>query len=153
MRSSLASRVLLTTVRIEAVVKDFSRAVKAASPRGPAVMCTAGLILVISLAPRSATATYNANISGTPVSLLTYPSGLMLLNLSNQPTSNGSCNAGYFELDPPSYAGADVANDAAFNRMYARAMSAFTTGTQITVGYDNAGTCGVSGYIRIYRIG
>ena len=105
------------------------------------------LLSLVVMLPRSATAAYDANIIGTVTWLATSPSGLSLLILSDQPTSNGSCNAGYF--DPPSSPGADVVSDAAFNRMYARALSAFTAGTPINVGHDNSGTCGAGGYIRV----
>src|SRR5262249_34965279 len=110
-------------------------------------------LLFAVAAPLSGYATYNANLLGTVTYVMTYPNGQMLLILNNQPTSNGPCTAGYFELDPPTIAGADVVNDAAFNRMYARALAAFASGVPVNIGYDNAGTCGANGYIRIYRIG
>jgi len=72
---------------------------------------------------------------------------MLLFKLTNQPTSNGSCDADFFELEPSA-----TANDAAFNRMYARLAQAYATGESVNVGFDNAG-CGTSGYIRVYRIG
>ena len=44
-------------------------------------------------------------------------------------------------------------NDAAYSRMYARLAQAYATGESVNIGYDNAGNCGGSGYIRVYRVG
>ena len=44
-------------------------------------------------------AAYNSNLAGVVTSIATYPNGLLLFSLGNQPTSNGSCNATNFELD------------------------------------------------------
>jgi hypothetical protein len=73
-----------------------------------------------------------------------------MFSLDTQPTSNGSCAAAFFELDP-----ASTPNDpaAAFNRMYARLLEAYTLGQPVNIGYDNAGNCSVLGYITTYRIG
>jgi hypothetical protein len=154
MRKTLTFLVLLPIGRTQAALKEFLRSVNGGTARGRVMIWPiAALILAISLAPKSATATYNANITGTVTWVSTYTSGAMLLILSDQPSSNGTCNPAFFELDPPTVAGADVVNDAAFNRMYARALTSYTTGNSVNIGYDNSGTCGVSGYIRIYRIG
>jgi hypothetical protein len=101
----------------------------------------------------TADATYNANLTGTVASLVTYDNGEVLVALSNQPASNGSCSAIFFELDPPAIGGSTVANDAAFNRMYARLVQAYTAGQPVNLGFDNAGNCAASGYIRVYRVG
>ena len=120
-----------------------ARLVKAAMT--PAV----GTLLLIS----SAHATYNTNTQGTVTNLMTYTSGALLFILNNQPASNGSCNAAYFELDMPGSNSGDPINDAAFNRMYARLLAAYSLGESVNVGYDDAGNCGGNGYIRVYRIG
>jgi hypothetical protein len=54
---------------------------------------------------------------------MTYTTGIVLFTLANQPTSNGSCNAVYFELDPST-----VVSDTAFDRMDARLAQAYATG-------------------------
>jgi len=109
--------------------------------------------LIVLLFSSASHATYNTNLSGTVAAIITYASGGLLFVLSNQPSSNGSCNAQYFELDPPTYSGSDVVNDAAYSRMYARLAQAYATGEAVNIGYDNAGNCGGSGYIRVYRVG
>jgi hypothetical protein len=109
--------------------------------------------LVVLLFSSASHATYNTNLYGTVAALMTYASGGLLFALSNQPSTNGTCNAQLFELDPPNYAGSDVVNDAAFSRMYARLAQAYATGESVEIGYDNAGNCGGSGYIRVYRVG
>jgi hypothetical protein len=101
----------------------------------------------------TADATYNANLSGTVVSFATYDNGEILVILSNQPTSNGSCSATFFELDPPEVGGSTVVNDAAFDRMTARLALAYAAGQPVTLGYDNASNCAAGGYIRVYRVG
>jgi hypothetical protein len=123
-----------------------SRAWRARTVRACAIL--SGLLLF-----SQAHAAYNYNMQGTVESLHTYTAGLVLIILSNQPTANGGCNASYFELDPPGVTGADTVNDAAFNRMYARVAQAYATGEQVNIGFDNTGTCGAWGYIRVYEIG
>lgn len=78
-------------------------------------------------------ATYNANIVGGMVSILTYNDGMLLFTIANQPTANGSCNAIFFELDP-----VDATDDAAFNRRYARLAQAYAMGEQVNIGFDDA---------------
>ncbi|SRR5258708_37964151 len=109
--------------------------------------------VIVLLFSSASHATYNTNLIGTVAGIMTYASGGLLFALSNQPSTNGSCNAQFFELDPPTYAGSDVVNDAAFSRMYARLAQAYATGESVNIGYDNAGNCGGSGYIRVYRVG
>jgi hypothetical protein len=111
-----------------------------------AELIAAAAILLIT-AP-AAIADYNANLVGTVASINTYLDGTLLFTLTNQPTSNGACNAAYFELDPASTSG-----DAAFNRMYARLAQAYATAEAASIGFDNSGGCGAWGYIRVYRIG
>jgi hypothetical protein len=109
--------------------------------------------IIVLLFSSASHATYNTNLIGTVAAIMTYTTGGLLFALSNQPSSNGSCNAQFFELDPPTYPGSDVVNDAAYSRMYARLAQAYATGESVNIGYDNAGNCGGSGYIRVYRIG
>ena len=73
--------------------------------------------LVLLLSAKMACAAYNTNLIGTVVVVATYASGGLLFALTNQPATNGTCNAQFFELDPPGYPGSDAANDAAFSRM------------------------------------
>ena len=79
---------------------------------------------------------------------MTYPSGILFFSLTNQPSSNGICNATYFELDV-----SDAIDETAFNRMYARLAMAYALGEQINIGFDNSANCGTGGYIQVYRIG
>jgi hypothetical protein len=109
--------------------------------------------LIVLLFSSTSHATYNTNLIGTVAAIMTYPTGGLLFAMSNQPSTNGTCNAQFFELDPPTYPGSDVVNDAAFSRMYARLAQAYATGESVNIGYDNAGNCGGSGYIRVYRVG
>jgi hypothetical protein len=92
-------------------------------------------------------ATYNSNMTGVPISVMTYEGGLVLFILANQPSSNGSCNASYFEIDPANN------SDAVLGRMYARLLVAYTQQSAVNIGYDNTGACGTNGYIHVYRVG
>jgi hypothetical protein len=57
--------------------------------------------LIVLLYSSTSHATYNTNLIGTVAAIMTYASGGLLFALSNQPSSNGTCNAQFFELDPP----------------------------------------------------
>jgi hypothetical protein len=111
----------------------------------------------ITLACMPSHAAYNANLTGFVTQILTYPSGVILFALNNQPTSNGSCNPQFFELDapvpPPPPAVPNPGADAILNRMYARLLQAYTLGQAVNVGYDDAGNCAPAGNITVYRIG
>jgi hypothetical protein len=87
----------------------------------------------------TASASYNSNIGGTPTSVIPYEGGMVLFILDSQRTSNGACNAGYFEID--------LANntDAVLARMYARLLVAYTQQQPVQIGYDYSGACGSSG--------
>jgi hypothetical protein len=108
-----------------------------------ALMTTLLSIVVMS----SASATYNSNIGGMPTSVISYEAGTVLFILDSQPTSNGACNAGYFEIDPAN------SSDAVVARMYARLLVAYTQQQGVQIGYDNTGACGALGYIHVYRVG
>jgi len=110
------------------------------------------LYSLIAVACLPAHAAYNANLSGNVTQILTYNSGIILFSLDNQPTSNGSCAPQFFELDP-AVSGTDAAGIAAFNRMYARLLEAYTLGQPVNAGFDNTANCGAMGYITTYRIG
>jgi hypothetical protein len=95
----------------------------------------------------TAGATYNSNIVGTPTSVIAYEGGNILFTLDTQPTSNGVCDAGYFEID--------LANntDAVLDRMYKRLLIAYTQKQPVQIGYDNSDTCGSFHHIHVYRVG
>ena len=93
-----------------------------------------------------ASATYNSNIVGRVTDLIAYENGSVLFVLDTQPTSNGVCDARYFEIDPTD------SSDAVLDRMYKRLLVAYTSGP-IQIGYDNSGDCGVLHYIHVYRVG
>ena len=95
----------------------------------------------------TAGAGYNANLTGTVTYLSQYEGGIFLFELSNQPSSNGSCNATQFEIDPANN------TDAVMARMYARLVAAYYAQQPIGIGYDNAGSCGTNGYIHVYVVG
>jgi len=104
--------------------------------------------IVIALAltlSSSSFAGYNANLSGKIVNVLTYPNGLVLIHLDNQPTTHPVCTPTYFAI------GTDVPSQGA-NRMLSRLLTAYTTKEVIKIGYDSAGGCADT-YIRIHRIG
>ena len=123
--------------------------------RGPVWKLLACVGITLSCMPSHAA--YNANLTGFVTQILTYPSGVILFSLNNQPTSNGACNAQFFELDepvpPPPPAPPNPGPDAILNRMYARLLQAYTLGQAVNVGYDDAATCAPGGYITVYRIG
>jgi len=102
-----------------------------------------GIILLI--ASISASAGYDKNLEGTITHIYTYPTGLVLFKLSNQPSSHPGCNPVYFAI------ATDVAESAA-NRMYSRLLTLHTTKTKAYIGYDSQGSCGNS-YIRVHNIG
>jgi len=106
----------------------------------------ASLAAIFFVAPAVTFATYDANLTGIADSVYTYPSGLVLIHLANQPASHPSCNAGYFAVDP----GSMDAN--AMNRMFARLMTAYAVQQPINIGYDSQGDC-TDGYIHVWRIG
>ena len=123
------------------------------SPGRSLLSAAAALVALVSMPSHAA---YNANLSGNVTQILTYNSGIVMFSLDTQPTSNGSCAAAFFELDPastPNDPAAAVGYAAAFNRMYARLLEAYTLGQPVNIGYDNAGNCSVLGYITTYRIG
>jgi hypothetical protein len=95
----------------------------------------------------TADAYYNTNLTGTVTYLSQYEGGIFMFELSNQPASNGSCTATQFEIDPANN------TDAVLARMYARLVAAYYTQQPITIGYDNAGSCGTNGYIHVYVVG
>ena len=95
--------------------------------------------------PAVAHATYNANISGVIVSVVTYDDGLVLFTLQNQPTAHPGCNPNYFAIDP-------ALNPDIKAMLLSRALVAKSSGETLFIGYDGQGSC-VSGYIRVHRIG
>lgn len=101
-------------------------------------------VLLIGMAG-SARAGYNDNMAGVVSYLFTYPDGVILFKLNNQPTSHPVCNPAYFAIST------DVA-DVAANRMFSRLLAAYKTGETINIGFDNAGGCANS-YIRVHRVG
>jgi hypothetical protein len=73
------------------------------------------IVIVSLICASTAHAIYDSNLSGTVTAVLTYPNGMLLFTLANQPTSHGSCTATlFFELDV-----SDAVSDVAFSRMYA----------------------------------
>ena len=104
------------------------------------------LVMAPLAGPECALATYDSNLSGIADSVYTYPSGVLLIHLTNQPSSHPSCNPTYFAVDPS----AIDAN--AMNRMFARLMTSYSMQEPITIGYDSQGDC-VDGYIHVWRIG
>lgn len=87
-------------------------------------------------------ANYNANLVGKVTNLMTYSGGNVLFTLSNQPTSDGSCNASYFELSL-----AATSSQSTYNIMYAKLAEAYALSEQIDIGYST------EGYMPVYRIG
>lgn len=96
-------------------------------------------------ASTEAFATYDANMVGKITQILTYPDGQIYIRLENQPTTHNGCNPAYFSI------ATDVPQVAA-NRMLGRAMTAYTTGEVVNIGYAASGDC-ANTYIRVYRVG
>ena len=88
---------------------------------------------------------YDKNIEGEITHIYTYPSGLVLFKLSNQPSSHPGCNPVYFAI------ASDVAESAA-DRMYSRLLTLHTTKIKAYIGFDSQGNCG-NGYIRVHNVG
>ena len=93
-------------------------------------------------------AVYDTNLSEIVDGLYTYPSGVVLIHLTNQPGSHPACNASYFAMDPASM------DAGAMSRMYARLLISYSLHEPIHIGYDSWGDCAV-GYIHVWpdRIG
>jgi hypothetical protein len=106
------------------------------------------LILAAAFAATSASANYNANLVGVPLTVSTYEGGLVLFILDTQASAvGGTCSAVFFGIDP-----SIPADQRAL--MFARLQTAQAAGQSINVGYDNTGAAGcVDGYIHAYRIG
>lgn len=104
-------------------------------------------ILVIGfLAPSSANAIYNANMTGKITQVLTYTDGdHIYFTLDNQPTSHPTCNPNFFVIDASLPA-------PRMDRLFARALTAKTAGEAINIGYDATTEC-QDGYIKVHRIG
>lgn len=132
---------------LESTLNNNRRIARRARLTGYMKSLAASVIALLASMP-AAHATYNTNLVGTVNAVLTYTSGTLLFSLSNQPTSNGSCNSTYFEVDL-----ANVASEAALDRLYARIAQAYAVGEQVNIGFDNSANCGASGYIQVYRIG
>jgi len=116
--------------------------------RGGITYIGISMVLILSVGViLTAKATYNSNIVGTPTSVITYEGGMVLFILDTQPTSNGPCIPGYFEIDPANN------SDAALDRMYQRLLVAYSHGQPVEIGYDNSGACGSLDYIHVYRVG
>jgi len=105
-----------------------------------------GLSLASLGSSYSAFANYDTNLSGVADGVYTYPSGVLLIHLTNQPTSHPSCNPTYFAIDPATL----DAN--AMSRMYARLLTSYAIKEPINIGYDSQGDC-AAGYIHVWRIG
>ncbi len=155
--SAMCRRIAVLTLAAEKR-QPLGQAVENLDRGTKALQCLrCGLAMIVGslalLLGGKADATYNANLTGTIVSLATYDNGEILVILSNQPSSNGSCSATFFELDPPAINGSTVVNDAAFDRMYARLAQAYAADQSVNLGFDNAGNCAAGGYIRVYRVG
>jgi hypothetical protein len=101
-------------------------------------------ILLLAFASASS-AGYNATIQGVVKDVLTYPSGVVLFRLSNQPTTHPLCRPEYFSI------GTAIPQVEA-NRMLSRLLLAYTLKETVQVGFDDTGDCAVS-YIRVHRVG
>jgi hypothetical protein len=110
----------------------------------PRIVLLASLALT-TLAPRTASAAYDANMVGVVTDLLVYPdANIILIRLNNQPTSHRGCNPAYFELFNVS--------EPMFGRLYARLLAAKLSGEAVNIGFDSVGTnCRL--YIPVHRVG
>ncbi len=98
------------------------------------------------LSPSSASAIYNANISGKVTAIWAYTEAdHIYFKLDNQPTSHPVCNPNFFVIDAALPA-------PRMDRLFARALTAKTTGETINIGYDATTEC-QNGYIKVHRIG
>lgn len=103
-----------------------------------------GLALV--LAEPFAHAAYNANMSGTVTSVVTYTEAdYILFRLDNQPSSHPTCNPNYCII-------AAVVSADRRKAILSRLLLAKASGEVINIGHDNASECS-SGYIQVSRVG
>jgi len=105
------------------------------------------LAILLTTLTLPAFAGYNANFRGTISAVLTYPgSTLILIRVSNQPTSHPECTSfDYLAIDPA------ISNESR-QLVMSRLLLAFTTGENINIGYDKSGDC-IGGRIRVHRVG
>lgn len=100
--------------------------------------------LVVLSAPSQAG--YNANRVSKIIGVLTYSEDYIYLRLENADTPPGGCPSAVYYHIPAAVAGKDI--------LLARALTAYTTGEDVTIGYDNTAECltGLTRY-RVYRVG
>ena len=108
---------------------------------------TAIFIFTIAiLYSQSTVAVYNANMVGVVTDVLTYThSDLIFFRLSNQPTTHPECSTDYFSID------ASVPSERR-QQILSRLLTAYATGKEINIGFDNAGDCSHT-RIRVHRVG
>ena len=89
---------------------------------------------------------YDANLTGIADGVYTYPSGVLLIHLANQPSTHPACSPAFFAVDP------SLMTVDAMSRMYARLLTSYAMQQPINIGYDSQGDCS-DGYIHVWRIG
>ena len=93
----------------------------------------------------TARAGYNANMTGTVSSVLTYThTSLILFRLNNQP-KHPKCKSHFFAI--ASSTTADIRH-----QVLSRLLIAYSSKTPINIGYDQSGGC-AHGWIKVYRVG
>jgi hypothetical protein len=98
------------------------------------------------LAMSPALANYDANLTSLVTEVLVYSdSNVILFRLAQQPASHPACIPTYFALD-------SLIPEPRLSRLYARLLSAKSTGEPVNIGYDKTGDCSHS-YIRAHRVG
>ena len=99
--------------------------------------------------PCAFAAGYNANWSGTVVSLNAYSyNDQLTFTLSTMPSlPSGTCSTTAFAV-----VGSDTDAESR-DRIYATLLSAYLTGQTVSVGYDNTGASCADGAIEAFRVG
>jgi hypothetical protein len=133
---------LAATSRRQVISRRFQVAAKGDSMRKSLCLAIAGIALTAV-----SNAGYDANMSGTLVSVLTYThTDSVYFRLVNQPGAHPFCNPNYFVIGP------EVSGDRR-KALLARLLTAYATGESVNVGYDSTSSDCSDGYIRPYRVG
>ena len=102
------------------------------------------IVLLFFTAP--AMAAFNANMQGTPDTVIVYTDGdYIYFSLTNQPTSHPQCNPAFFVIH-------GTIPLERRQMLLSRLLMAKSSDEVITIGYDSLGDC-ADGYIRVHRVG
>lgn len=103
-------------------------------------------LILLTLNVKTASAGYDANITGVVTNVLTYThADQVYFRIDNQPSTHPKCKVTYFSIDasiPPERRA----------QVLSRLLTAHASGKPVNIGYDKTGDCS-HGWIRAYRVG